>query len=458
MNCTTLPLIDGVRVVVPDSVHHITPYVLCEQQDWFEDEIRFLRRLLQPGQRVIDIGASYGVYALSMARAVGPRGHVWCFEPASATAALLAQGIAANGLTNVTLRQCALAQAAGTARLALQEYSELNAITRDDPGTGRGETVTLTTLDDCLDEYGWHDIAYLKIDAEGEEAGILQGGKRALKELSPLIQYEVKAGDALHLELIEDFARLGYRSYRLVPGLNLLVPFSAQAAPDSYLLNLFCCKPDRAAQLAAQGFLLENPPMARPGTPDDHHWRRTLAALPYGRRLAPLWEQTVAAGKSAEIEHALAHYCCSQDAAVPGTERFASLEASLQILQAACRADPSHLRLASLARAARAFGARDTAVEALTRLGDTIMRHRHADPAEPFLVPAARFEQIDPGEKIGNWVLAATLEEQETVSSFSSFFTGAAARPRLETIRELGYASPEMLRRLALLKRRYNLA
>ena len=68
----TLTMVDEVRVVVPDSLDLITPYVLLEQQDWFEDEIKFLRHLLQPGQKVIDIGANYGVYALSMAQAVGP--------------------------------------------------------------------------------------------------------------------------------------------------------------------------------------------------------------------------------------------------------------------------------------------------------------------------------------------------------------------------------------------------
>ncbi len=76
ISTTTLTMVDGVRIVVPDSVNLITPYVLMEQQDWFEDEIKFLRCLLQPGQKVIDIGANYGVYTLSMAQVVGPEDRV----------------------------------------------------------------------------------------------------------------------------------------------------------------------------------------------------------------------------------------------------------------------------------------------------------------------------------------------------------------------------------------------
>jgi len=96
-------MVDGVRVVVPQSLNLITPYVLLEQEDWFEDEIKFVRRVLAAGDNAIDIGANYGVYALSMARAVGPSGRVWAFEPASRTAKLLAESIAANGFTHCIL-------------------------------------------------------------------------------------------------------------------------------------------------------------------------------------------------------------------------------------------------------------------------------------------------------------------------------------------------------------------
>src|SRR5258708_8334867 len=70
----TVEIAGGVRIVVPDSLNLITPYVLYEQQDWFEDEVGFLRRILRPGQNAIDIGANYGVYGLSIANAVGPTG------------------------------------------------------------------------------------------------------------------------------------------------------------------------------------------------------------------------------------------------------------------------------------------------------------------------------------------------------------------------------------------------
>ena len=168
----TLELVDGVHVMVPDSLDLITPYVLREQEDWFEDEIKFLRHLLQPGQKIIDIGANYGVYTLSMAKRVGPTGRVWAFEPASSTAALLAASIAANGYSQVVLEKCALSNVMGTAQLSLNTNSELNALVHGDQPNGESEAVPLVTLDSCMETHGWAGIDFMKIDAEGEEANI----------------------------------------------------------------------------------------------------------------------------------------------------------------------------------------------------------------------------------------------------------------------------------------------
>jgi len=463
-------MVDGVRIVVPDSLSLITPYVLLEQEDWFEDEIKFVRRLLKPGQKVIDIGANYGVYTLSMARAVGPSGRVWTFEPASDTARLLADGIAVNRFAQVVLERSALSSTCGTARLSVNENSELNALIPGHSPSTASETVPVLTLDECMERHGWRDIAFMKIDAEGEEANILRGGKRFFAELSPLVQYEVKAGSDLHMELVQDFADFGYDSYRLVPGLDLLVSFAADTTPDNYLLNLFCCKRDCVERLRAQGFLLasaagfaatgaERPTdiAGRFNERNGYDWRHAIAKLPYAAQLADRWEQTVAAGNSAEVEGALSFYAISQDSSLSSSERFGALEASFNLLRNLCERQPSHLRLASLARVARDYGARSLAVSALQQLSDAVLQHHRVDVSEPFLAPGKRFDLVPPGEAIGNWVLAAVLEEFERLGSFSSFYTGVSARRRLELIRTLGFGSAEMGRRLRLLQERFGL-
>lgn len=464
----TLP--DGARIVVPDSLNLITPYVLLEQQDWFEDEIKFVRRLLKPGQKVIDIGANYGVYTLSMAQAVGAAGRVWAFEPASSTAKLLAEGIKSNDFSHVVLEQSALSSVCGTAQLSLNEDSELNALARGKSSAGTSETVPLVTLDQCLERYDWQDIAFMKIDAEGEEANILKGGERFFAEQSPLVQYEIKSGEGLSLKLVQDFAELGYASYRLVPGLGVLIPFDAESPPDAYLLNLFCCKPDRCKKLAGDGLLID-PSAYSAATADPksksvpgvanksgnaYGWRDTIAKLPYGIQLASVWEQRMVAGGNVELDEALTFYAISRNVSLSAGERFAALEASFKLFNLLCNREPSYLRLASMARVARDYGDRGLAVNALQQLSNTILRSKQVSLTEPFLAPSERFDLLAPTrENIGSWVLAGVLEAVELLGAFSSFYPGLLSRQRLEMIQALGFGDAQMKRRLDLLRKRF---
>jgi hypothetical protein len=113
------------------------------------------------------------------------------------------------------------------------------------------------------------------------------------------------------------------------------------------------------------------------------------------------------------------------------------------------------LRLASLARVARAFGARGIAVLSLGQLLDQISAGQLIDPGEPFLAPGRRFDAIRPHGDIQEWIRASTLEELERLTSFSSFFSGEDSRTRLEMIVAAGYASDEMRRRLQLVQSRF---
>ena len=165
----------------------------------------------------------------------------------------------------------------------------------------------------------------------------------------------------------------------------------------------------------------------------------------------------MAAGNSAEVDEALSFYALSRDSSQSSSDRFSALEASFSLLNTLCKHQPSHLRLASLARVARDFGARSIAVDALKHLSDIFSRNRRVDVSEPFLPPAERFDSVPPGIAVGNWVLASVLEEYERLAAFSSFYTGISARPRLETIRALGFGSAEMERRLRMLYQRFGL-
>ena len=115
---------------------------------------------------------------------MGPKGRVWAFEPSSSTASFLAQGIAANRFSHVVLETSAISSKCGQAQLTLNDNSELNALVQERPLSGKVETVNVVTLDECLQRYDWRDIALVKIDAEGAETHIIEGGQNSLETLA----------------------------------------------------------------------------------------------------------------------------------------------------------------------------------------------------------------------------------------------------------------------------------
>jgi len=462
---TTCTMAGDIQVVVPDSLERITTYVLAEQQDWFEDELRAVRGLLQPGDSVIDIGANLGVYALSMARVVGDSGEVTAFEPASQTAALLRQSARLNGFQQLTVLQQGVAASSGEACLAIGDDSELNQLISEEPAGGSSETVALTSLDDWLEtRKSRAAISFLKIDAEGQELNILRGARRFLQEQEPLILFEIKHGAALHLELVEAFAAHGYRSYRLLPGPQLLVPFDPSQPIDGFLLNLFGCKATTARRLALQGRLVED---AAAGSPQassrplkgsqEHSWPSALASCPYARLFQDRWlaREKDDPPSAAATREALALYALSTDPRQSASDRAEALQRSMALLREACSNWGSPLHLASLARAAADAGERVLAMEALDSLIGALPWMQEEDLGLPFLAPISRFDTVAVQGPLQEWLMVAAIEAHERVRHYSSFFTGPLLRERLAYALSLGYPSETLERRLSLINRRF---
>ncbi|HEY7004934.1 MAG TPA: FkbM family methyltransferase, partial [Sphingomicrobium sp.] len=179
----------GVRLAAPPSLTSITTYILLEQERWFERELSFLARWLKPGMTAIDIGANLGVYALPMARLVGPSGRVVAYEPGSEARSLLERSRDLNAAANLRIVGAALSDSRRQGSLARRASTELNVLDL----TGDGEAVDITTLDDELDRDPSLSPDFIKLDAEGEEERILAGGRTCFARHSPLLMVEIRS-------------------------------------------------------------------------------------------------------------------------------------------------------------------------------------------------------------------------------------------------------------------------
>ena len=216
----------GVRLLIDLSDHVIGLNILRGRYE--QDEIRFVRGLLKPGDSAIDVGGHIGFFTMQMAAAVGPEGRVYAFEPVDANADLLERSITENGFGGrVRFQRAAVGAAAGTATLTFAAET-LNSggayLLRDGSAPLAGNTtkdVPLVALD--LLELR-RPVRFIKMDVEGAEPQVLRGAARILAEDRPVILSELhptqleRASGVTADQFLAQIAAFGYRAHRVEHG------------------------------------------------------------------------------------------------------------------------------------------------------------------------------------------------------------------------------------------------
>ncbi len=139
-----------------------------------EDALSFFNAYLKSGDRVIDVGANIGDTVLTSSVRVGPTGHVTGIEAHPRTFSFLAENIALNEATNVTLIHSAAGDQKGTVNFSDSRYDDMNQVNHGDL------EVPVRPLDDLIESPD--SIALLKIDVEGYELPVFRGARRILSQ------------------------------------------------------------------------------------------------------------------------------------------------------------------------------------------------------------------------------------------------------------------------------------
>lgn len=420
-----VPVQGGVEIAVTGSPDDLETYVLKEQEGWFDPEYPFVGEIIQPGMKVVDVGAGVGSYAIPLAKKLGAYGRLW-----------------------------AATKTAGDAQRVLysKEHNRLNHLdvfVRDDGSV---------QLDAEMGRQGFFGIDFVRINTDAGDSGILSGGKRFFSENSPLVMLGVRRNNrVIDTEMAALFKTNGYDAYRLIPGLNLLVPFTSNNELDLFAVNLFCCKSDRADLLAKQGRLVRQvKPLTEFPEIDAGVWQEYLGAFSYASDLIEGWASP--ANKHADWEAywvALNLFARAKDEGRSAEERYASLNTSYGVLSLLGEATPTLPRLLSLCRVMIEIGKREAAVSLLNQVFNIFEAGGEIHINEPFIAPSDEYAALDPADRLPEWLFASVLDQQEKCRAFSSYFTGKESLPVLEAIYDTGFYGPEIERRIALIKERY---
>jgi FkbM family methyltransferase len=149
---------------------------------------------LRESPLLLDVGANIGLVCLNVLADV-PEARVVAFEPGAHQADLLELTINANRLTDrVSLLRSALANRTGTAAFAVHRSRHASGDGfLDTRRAGRTTTtdVAVSTLDAWWRSCGQPQVAAIKIDTEGAELWVLQGGEALLEACRPVVVFEL---------------------------------------------------------------------------------------------------------------------------------------------------------------------------------------------------------------------------------------------------------------------------
>jgi FkbM family methyltransferase len=131
---------------------------------------QILAEVAQPGMTAVDVGASIGYTTMAIARAVGPQGRVYAFEPGALAHAQLRRNLAENGFDWVIVERVACGDAAGTGELNVSKVAT-DVSSLAPVASARAEKVPIVRLDERVSA----PVDLVKVDVEGAEWAALRG-------------------------------------------------------------------------------------------------------------------------------------------------------------------------------------------------------------------------------------------------------------------------------------------
>lgn len=232
---------------------------LIEYGEFSELEVRYLCRLVPSSGHVVEAGANIGALTVPLAKAVGPKGRIYAFEPQPVIFETLRANCELNSLAQVDVINAACGARVDTITFPEIDYEtegNFGAIALANlPASEEGKPVQVLRLDDLKLE----QLDLLKADVEGMECEVIAGSVETIGRLRPLIYLE---NDRPHRrsELIAAIRGLDYRLWWHMPPLfnpDNWAGRSDNLWPGIVSVNMICIPTERCEELmgSSQGNL-----------------------------------------------------------------------------------------------------------------------------------------------------------------------------------------------------------
>lgn len=135
---------------------------------------------IQEGDVVYDIGSNFGIFAIPLAKKVGPKGRVITFEPEQQSYNHFQKNLKLNGLTNVVSFSFALGDENKESKLFLGQVTGASSLVSQPIGGQEARIVKVVKGDSLVKDRKLPVPKLIKIDVEGYEYAVIQGLRATL--------------------------------------------------------------------------------------------------------------------------------------------------------------------------------------------------------------------------------------------------------------------------------------
>lgn len=184
-----LKTIHSVDLLIDPSVDEGVELSLFQTGTYERGTIQLLHDFLQPGDTFLDVGANIGLMSCIASKIVGSSGLVYAVEANTKTLDILSHNLTLNKCENTQILPIAVSNEKGEATLYENWSVNRGGSSLLSQGDQEGIKVPMERLDDLFSEDT--PLKLVKMDVEGVEPAVLEGGQNWFRKQQPVFIIEV---------------------------------------------------------------------------------------------------------------------------------------------------------------------------------------------------------------------------------------------------------------------------
>ena len=202
-----------------------------------DPEIKYLKEIKKKKKRFLDIGSNIGIYSYIFSKIYQ---NVDAFEPII----YQTQALKKLSIKNIKIHNLALSNISTHREIYFPSINKENIYSLSSIDNKKNYKNKLVIETRKLDDFNFNDVDFIKIDVEGHEQSVIEGGLETIKKNKPTILIEIEQRHIQNniYEVFNKIIDLGYKGYFVKKNkIYSIKYFDLKVDQENFLKSEFVC-------------------------------------------------------------------------------------------------------------------------------------------------------------------------------------------------------------------------